>query len=140
MSERSEEKIGNLLNTLGQTARIQILLAIGEDEACVCHLEILLGLRQAYISQHLMALRNAGILTTRRDGRFIFYQIKDRHLLDLIKVTAKIVGVDDEEINSLLKHQPIPQCCCPDCVAQLKHSLSNTKNPFNLIPPNKITN
>jgi ArsR family transcriptional regulator len=68
-----EEKISLLLHTLGQPVRIRILLAISDDEACVCHLETMLGLRQAYISQHLMAMRNAGILTTRRDGRFIFY-------------------------------------------------------------------
>lgn len=55
------DEIAHLLQTIGQTARLQILLAIGEGEACVCHLEAALGWRQAYLSQHLMALREAGM-------------------------------------------------------------------------------
>ncbi len=51
--------ISNIFRQLSQPSRIEILLAIGEGEACVCHLEAKLGMRQAYISQHLMALRDA---------------------------------------------------------------------------------
>ena len=53
------EKAAQLLHLLGQAERLSILLAIGNGEACVCHLEAALGLRQAYISQHLMTLRQA---------------------------------------------------------------------------------
>ena len=58
-----EEQIAQLLRAIDQPARLRILMAIGRSEACVCHLEAMLVLRQAYISQHLMALRHAGILT-----------------------------------------------------------------------------
>lgn len=61
-------QIADLLQTIGQASRLQILLAIGEGEICVCHLESMLGLRQATLSQHLMALREAGIVTDRSDG------------------------------------------------------------------------
>jgi len=130
-----EEKISLLLHTLGQPVRIKILLAIGDDEACVCHLETLLGLRQAYISQHLMAMRNAGILTTRRDGRFIFYQLKNNQLFDLIKLAGKTVGINEEQIDALFTHQPIPQCCCPKCVARNKQSSSFDEHEINLVNP-----
>ena len=130
-----EEKISLLLHTLGQPVRIRILLAISDDEACVCHLETMLGLRQAYISQHLMAMRNAGILTTRRDGRFIFYQLKNKQLLDLTKLAGKIVGINEEEIDALLTHQPIPQCCCPKCVARNRQSSSFDTDEIHLIHP-----
>ena len=64
-----------MLSLIGQPARIQILLIIGAQEACVCHLEAVLGMRQAGISQHLMALRKAGLVTAQRDGRNIFYHL-----------------------------------------------------------------
>lgn len=51
-------------------------MAIGSSEACVCHLEAMPGYRQAVISQHLKALREAGVLGTRRGGKYI---LCDRH-------------------------------------------------------------
>jgi DNA-binding transcriptional ArsR family regulator len=112
---KSEKNISQLLNTIGQPTRIQILLAIGEDEACVCHLEALLGQRQPYISQHLMALRKAKILTTRRDGRFIFYRLRDPKILDLLKTAGEIIG-SPEIINDFGKKIQDSQACeCPRC-------------------------
>jgi ArsR family transcriptional regulator len=61
------KEIAFLLRVLGQPERLSILLLIGKGEACVCHLEAALGLRQAYISQHLMALREANIVIARRN-------------------------------------------------------------------------
>ena len=60
----SLDKVSDLLQVISPEPRLQILLEIGEGEACVCHLEASLGYRQAYISQHLMALREAGFLNT----------------------------------------------------------------------------
>jgi DNA-binding transcriptional ArsR family regulator len=102
-----------LLRALGQPARVRILQGIGQGEACVCHLEAMLGLRQAYISQHLMALRDQGLVTTRRDGKFIFYRLRDPGLLDLIAAAANLAGVT----------VPGPtnrdvQCSCPSCSSE----------------------
>ena len=67
------QPIVSLLESFSPLARLEILLLIGAGEACVCHLETRLGYRQAYISQHLMALRQAGLLASRRNGKYIFY-------------------------------------------------------------------
>ncbi len=115
----STRLIGQLLRNISQPARLKILLAIGEGEACVCHLEALLGYRQAYISQHLMAMRRAGILATRRDGRYIFYRLQDKKLLDVIRAAGEASGVPEADIAALTAAQPLPQCCCPDCVAEV---------------------
>ena len=55
-------KVSDLLQVISPEPCLEILLAIGAGEACVCHLEAVLGYRQAYISQQLMALREAGLL------------------------------------------------------------------------------
>lgn len=78
---------------IGQPARLNILLAIGNEKACVCQLEALLDQRQAYISQQLMLLRDAGLVETERSGRFIFYHLTDPRLLNLIEQAAGILGL-----------------------------------------------
>ena len=108
----SIDQIATLLQTLGSPARLQILLAIGEGEACVCHLEATFGWRQAYLSQHLMALREAGVVTDRRASRFIFYHLSDPRLLGVLHQMAEMQGV------SLPELRPSSACDCPNCTGQ----------------------
>lgn len=95
------EQIATVLQVLGSPARVAILLAIGRGETCVCQLESLLGLRQAYISQHLMALRKADILQDRRDGRYVYYRLKDESILTLLREAATHSGLDPQSIDTL---------------------------------------
>jgi len=99
---------------LGQPVRVQILLTIGQGEACVCHLEAYLGLRQAAISQHLMVLRDAGLVITNRDGRNIFYRLAMPELLGVVHQAAKIIGILPGELESSTA-QPVFPCPCPHC-------------------------
>ena len=103
------EPVSDLFQAIGPAARLQILLAIGEGEPCVCHLEATFNWRQAYLSQHLMALRKAGILVTSRQGRNIHYRLSDPRLLGLIRQAAELQGVTMPELA------PSPDCSCPNC-------------------------
>lgn len=89
-------------------------MAIREEEACVCHLEAALGLRQASISQHLMVLRNMGLVTTQRAGRNIFYKLSRPELIDLLEMAVEFTGSDLVELRSLSR-RPIQDCPCPQC-------------------------
>lgn len=104
-----------LLKNISQPARIHILQAIGEGEACVCHLEALLGYRQAYISQHIMALREIGLLDSRREGRFIYYRLRNPRLLDLLDLAAEVAGVPPEALAELHPPRSLDSCTCPNC-------------------------
>ena len=113
------ERISAPLTSIASSQRIAILLAIGMGEACVCHLETALGWRQAYISQHLMSLRKADILLDRREGRYVFYRLKDASLLDLITASARLSGLSAESVSALINTQLHPSCECPQCVPVL---------------------
>lgn len=113
------EQVAEPLQAIASSQRIAILLAIGNDEACVCHLEAVLGWRQAYISQHLMALRKADILLDKREGRFVFYKLKDPALLDLITASARLSGLPAKTVAALLGTQVIAGCECPHCAPAL---------------------
>ena len=107
----SLEKVSLFFQALSPNARLEILLAIGTGESCVCHLESILGYRQAYISQHLMALRNAGLIESRREGRYIYHRLKDPALLNFIQQAAQFNEVELSKVAT----EPT-DCCCPNCV------------------------
>ena len=106
------EKISDLLQAISPEPCLEILLAIGESEACVCHLETVLGYRQAYISQQLMALREAGLLNSRREGKYIYYHLAKPGVLEILQNAAQIANVDLEKQGSA-SHKK--QCDCPHC-------------------------
>jgi DNA-binding transcriptional ArsR family regulator len=103
------DQLAALFQAMGQPARLQILLALSNGEACVCHLEALFGWRQAYLSQHLMSLREAGLVVDRRESRFIYYRLADLRLVDMLKEMAAMQGVS-------LPVLIVPEDCdCPSC-------------------------
>lgn len=110
-----QRRLARLLRTIGQPARLKILLALGSGEACVCHLESFLGMRQAYISQHLMALRRAGVVADRREGRYIFYRLNSPHVLDLIELAGQVAGVSSGDLLAGLQTGESSRCSCPNC-------------------------
>jgi DNA-binding transcriptional ArsR family regulator len=105
------QQIGELFEVIGSSARIQILLAIGTGEACVCHLESLLELRQAYISQQLMDLREKGVIASRRAGKFIYHRLEKPEILELVRMAAQISRISATEL-SIEEHS---SCECPRC-------------------------
>lgn len=109
------EKISVVLQAISAPARLAILITIGQGEACVCHLEALLGWRQAYISQHLMSLRKAEVLKDRREGRFVYYRLADQAVLDLIRDVAKLSGIEPQQIDAIANPSPEKTCECPHC-------------------------
>jgi len=121
-SKPNTEIVSELLQAISPQPRLEILLAIGTGEACVCHLEAATGWRQAYISQHLMALRSEGLVTARRDGRNIYYRLKNTSVLDLIRKAASIAGISDTEAAQSRLAEPLPNCTCPHCSARAMHT------------------
>ena len=112
---KAEIKVADYLKILGSPFRIQILFSIGYGEACVCHLEAMLRKRQAYISQHLMLMRDAGILDTRRDGKYIYYRVADKNLFKLLKSTAGILNLSSDSLPELAESTKHIHCECPQC-------------------------
>jgi DNA-binding transcriptional ArsR family regulator len=113
------EKIADVLQVISPPARIAILLSIGRGEACVCHLEAILGWRQAYISQHLMALRKADILQDRREGRYVYYRLKDMGILALLRDAAVLSGLSLSGVDAVTGISPGSSCECPHCGPEL---------------------
>lgn len=91
---------------LAHPTRLQILDMLRGGEICVCHIERALERRQAYVSQQLMVLRDAGLVETRKEGLQVFYRLTDPKLT--------------RWLNLMLEHNSTPiqrldGCTCPLC-------------------------
>lgn len=64
-----------LFKALAHPTRLAIIELLRGGELCVCNLERALGCRQAYVSQQLTVLRDAGIVSDRRAGWRIYYRV-----------------------------------------------------------------
>jgi len=100
--------------------RLAILDILREGEQCVCHMEAYLGLRQAYISQHLMVLRDAGWVTDRREGWNIFYRVSKPEIyqvMDAMNAFSVVVGgAQAGDIRPNAKPPANQRTCpCPKC-------------------------
>lgn len=76
MATRAAEAAA-FLKALSHEGRLMILCHLSSGEKSVTELEERLGARQAAVSQQLARLRAEGLVTARRDGKAIFYSIKD---------------------------------------------------------------
>ncbi|MBK1865905.1 ArsR/SmtB family transcription factor [Aestuariivirga sp. YIM B02566] len=88
MSEASSlpffAELAELARSLGHTHRLQLLDLIAQNEHSVERLAELAGLSLANASQHLQHLKRAGFVTTRRDGKRIFYRLSDGPIAPLL--------------------------------------------------------
>ena len=66
----------NLFLALADKTRLRLLNLMREDEVCVCYFTEVTGESQPKISRHLAYLRNAGIVSARREGKWMNYKIE----------------------------------------------------------------
>lgn len=108
------EQETKLYKALMHPARLAILDLLREGEACVCHMEATFGYRQAYISQQLMALRDAGLVEDRRDGLNIYYRITRPQIFVVLDAMRNVTGIRPSAAK------PAPNTCtCPHCTGDL---------------------
>jgi ArsR family transcriptional regulator len=117
-----ENRVSRLLSLIGQPARIQILLVLSEQDACVCHLEAALGMRQSSISQHLTALREGGIVCTNREGRNMFYHLVQPEVVGILMQTALLAGLSKEDMDAA-RRRHVNGCECPHCNPDKAHEI-----------------
>ncbi len=112
METHAFELYAKLFKALMHPARLAILEILRNGEECVCHIEAYLGYRQAYISQQLAVLREAGLVEDRRDGWNIYYQVSSPEIYRLLDMAGEVLGVKPRlELNRNMAQA----CPCPKC-------------------------
>ena len=85
------EKMAAILKSMAHPTRMSILLLLGQHgELTVSALTAALEVKQTTISQHLQKMKLYGLLKSKRKGKFIFYCLKHKHLVEIIEITQRI--------------------------------------------------
>jgi ArsR family transcriptional regulator len=85
---------------------------MGDQEICVCYFVEILGQPQPKISRHLAYLRNAGVVTARRDGKWIHYRIVMPPNEGAAKVLRQILQWFSEEKSMQADRARLTKACC----------------------------
>jgi len=88
-----------LFKALADATRLRILGLLLTGEVCVCHIHESLKIPQSKASRHLAYLRNAGLVTTRRDGQWIRYRMAD--------VADPVVAAIADAVRHALGHMDV---------------------------------
>ncbi|HEX7018182.1 MAG TPA: metalloregulator ArsR/SmtB family transcription factor [Patescibacteria group bacterium] len=90
----------DLFKALAHPRRLEIIQLLRDQKLCVSDIHTMLDLPQANISQHLMILRDAGIVRTTRDGKQIFYQVADIKCLQACDLIREMLIDQHQELRT----------------------------------------
>lgn len=105
---------------LSDKTRLRLLNLMQEGEVCVCFFVEVLGELQPKISRHLAFLRDAGIVSARRDGKWMHYHItfpEDAHARQLLGCVLACLKDDTEMQRD--RARLVKVCCMPSPPVQL---------------------
>ena len=90
MDERTCCAIAEFLSALSNPTRIRILCALFANERCVGEIASEIGLSQAHTSSHLRVLYDRGYLSRRREGKKVYYGLRDSRIPKFLSAAGKI--------------------------------------------------
>lgn len=82
----SAEVVVSILKSLANTDRLLILCHLSQQELNVSQIEEITDIKQPTLSQQLMMLRKSDVVNTRRDGKQIYYSIKDERMIEVLNI------------------------------------------------------
>ncbi|WP_066017842.1 ArsR/SmtB family transcription factor [Endozoicomonas atrinae] len=95
LSEQDMGRLAKIFQLLGDTKRLQLVIACLEEPQPVCCLSEISGMSQPLTSHHLRSLREARILKSTRKGKQVLYELDDHHIRHVILDLANHVKEQD---------------------------------------------
>ncbi len=78
--------VSDFFKVMSDSTRMRIMAALDNCEMCVCDLSELLGMTKSAVSHQLKSLKDADLVKSRRDGKNVFYTLKDEHVRTIIEM------------------------------------------------------
>lgn len=83
-SENMIQELADFYKVFGDMTRIKILCALFQAESCVCGLAEAIGMTQSAVSHQLRVLKQMKLVTSRREGKEIYYSLADAHIQSIL--------------------------------------------------------
>jgi ArsR family transcriptional regulator len=102
---------------IGHPVRLRILATLRSGPLCVCQMTVVVKLAASTVSEHLSELRNAGLLSERKEGRWVEYRLSDSAVRDGILDAVWPSLDDDREVKAdavlvkELRRVPLDELC-----------------------------
>lgn len=112
--------LDQLFRALADPTRLRLINLMSEQEVCVCYFIEVIGAPQPKISRHLAYLRKAGLVSARRDGKWMHYRLTiplDRYAASIVKSTIQVLR-QDKEMQRDREHLN-RACCGPKSLVQV---------------------
>ena len=89
--EKTYRELEEFFSALGDTTRLKMLKLIADEELCSCEVMAALELTQPTTSHHLGILERAGLLASKRNGKWVFYKIASSKVPNLINKSFSMI-------------------------------------------------
>ncbi len=135
--ENQLAEMENLFLALADKTRLRILNLMREDEVCVCYFTEVLGESQPKISRHLAYLRNAGIVSARREGKWMNYKIEfpeGAFAAELLDDTLRWLESESEMRD---EYEKLARVCC---AVDIPVTISRAPTPKTFVQTNMSRN
>jgi ArsR family transcriptional regulator len=114
MATKNAFNMERFFQALGDKTRLRLLNLMGEQEICVCYFVEILGGPQPKISRHLAYLRSAGIISARREGRWMHYRIVMPPHVGAAQILRQTLDWLKEDKGMQADRTRLAKaCCCP---------------------------
>jgi ArsR family transcriptional regulator, arsenate/arsenite/antimonite-responsive transcriptional repressor len=88
--EQSVEQALRIFRALGDENRLRLIAQLRDGEQCVCDLSEAIGASQPLLSFHLKTLKDAGLVTDRREGRWVYYTLNAEAVEDAQRLLGQM--------------------------------------------------
>ncbi len=131
MPRTSPFNLPRFFQALGDPTRLRLLSLMGEQEVCVCYFVEILAAPQPKISRHLAYLRRAGIVSARREGKWMHYRIIMPPHIGASQVLRRTLDSLKQEKNMQADRNRLSRACC----SPARYALDGAPLPTSLSEP-----
>jgi DNA-binding transcriptional ArsR family regulator len=114
------ETFETVAKAIADPSRVRILKLLEQGELCVCQITTVVELAPATVSKHLAALKTAGLVQLRRDGKWAYYRLAERDFNAYARSFLDLVGAsleddpttaEDRRVLALVNAVPVQVLC-----------------------------
>jgi ArsR family transcriptional regulator len=113
MATKRNFNIERFFQALGDNTRLRLINLMGEQEICVCYFVEILGSPQPKVSRHLAYLRSAGIVSRRREGKWMHYRIVTPPHIGASQILRQTLEWLKEDRAMQADRARLSKACCP---------------------------
>lgn len=116
-----ETGMDQFYRALADRTRLRLLNLLGDDEVCVCFFVEVLGMSQPKVSRHLAYLRRAGVVASRREGKWMHYRVVEPQSEMAARVFREVrAWLMEEREMKRDRERLVKMCCAPQLPVQLQ--------------------